>query len=91
MKRCRLTRRTSGNTQRVSEDLSPREREHGSMDMSVLSFVERQEEWLKRKQSALRAKTHDLERAAKDVATFSPNLAISQSSLRPAQVRESDL
>lgn len=54
--------------------------------MSGLSFVERQEEWLRRKQHALRAKTNEVERAVKDAATFNPNLAISQSSLRPAQV-----
>lgn len=57
------------------------------VDLSGLSFVERQEEWLRRKQTALRAKTHEVERAAKNAATFNPNLAISQSSLRPAQVR----
>lgn len=58
----------------------------GAVDLSGLSFVERQEEWLRRKQQALRAKTNEVERAVKDAATFNPNLAISQSSLRPAQV-----
>lgn len=57
------------------------------MDLSALAFVERQEEWLRRKQTTLRAKTHEVERAVKNAATFNPNLAISQSSLRPAQVR----
>lgn len=61
--------------------------DQGAVDLSGLSFVERQEEWLRRKQHTLRAKTQDLERAVKDAATFNPNLAISQSSLRPAQVR----
>lgn len=56
------------------------------MDLAGLSFVERQEEWLRRKQTTLRAKTHEVERAVKNAATFNPNLAISQSSLRPAQV-----
>lgn len=59
----------------------------GAVDLAGLSFVERQEEWLRRKQTTLRAKTHEVERAVKNAATFNPNLAISQSSLRPAQVQ----
>lgn len=61
--------------------------EDGNVDLNGLSFVERQEEWLRRKQNSIRSKANDLERAAKDAATFNPNLVISQSSLRPAQVR----
>eukprot|EP00903_Cladosiphon_okamuranus_P016556 g15273.t1 len=63
----------------------------GTVDLAGLSFVERQEEWLRRKQTSLRAKTHEVERAVKNAATFNPNLAISQSSLRPAQVSAVEL
>ncbi|CAM9790172.1 unnamed protein product [Ectocarpus sp. 4 AP-2014] len=77
-----------GSSQRPSvQNSSPDDNDDdGMVDLSGLSFVERQEEWLRRKQTALRAKTHEVERAAKNAATFNPNLAISQSSLRPAQV-----
>lgn len=82
-----LSRRRRGSSQRGSDypDVSM-DNDQGAVDLSGLSFVERQEEWLRRKQHTLRAKTQDLERAVKDAATFNPNLAISQSSLRPAQV-----
>ena len=58
-----------------------------AVDLSGLSFVERQEKWLQRRQLSLRAKAQEVEKAAKDAASFNPNLAISQSSLKPAQVR----
>lgn len=79
-----------GSSQRGSVQSSSGQDEHeeeGTVDLSALAFVERQEEWLRRKQTTLRAKTHEVERAVKNAATFNPNLAISQSSLRPAQVR----
>ncbi|CAN0270557.1 unnamed protein product [Ascophyllum nodosum] len=57
-----------------------------AVDLSGLSFVERQEKWLQRRQLSLRAKAQEVEKAAKDAASFNPNLAISQSSLKPAQV-----
>lgn len=78
-----------GSSQRSSLS-SPSSDDHdndGTVDLAGLSFVERQEEWLRRKQTTLRAKTHEVERAVKNAATFNPNLAISQSSLRPAQVQ----
>lgn len=77
-----------GSSQRGSDSASlPVDFEQAeAVDLSGMSFVERQEEWLRRKQNAIRAKTHEVERAVKDAATFNPNLAISQNSLRPAQV-----
>lgn len=81
------TRRGSSSQRGLDQGTaSPEQDEVGAVDLSGLSFVERQEEWLRRKQHALRAKTNEVERAVKDAATFNPNLAISQSSLRPAQV-----
>ena len=84
-----------GSSQRASVQSSPSgegdHEEDGTVDLSGLAFVERQEEWLRRKQTTLRAKTHEVERAVKNAATFNPNLAISQSSLRPAQVRQASM
>lgn len=87
---CLARRGSTGSPQRGIDqaNASPEQDDGGAVDLSGLSFVERQEEWLRRKQQALRAKTNEVERAVKDAATFNPNLAISQSSLRPAQVRE---
>ncbi|CAM9883117.1 unnamed protein product [Ectocarpus fasciculatus] len=82
-----------GSSQRPSfQNSSPGDNDDdGMVDLAGLSFVERQEEWLRRKQTSLRAKTHEVERAVKNAATFNPNLAISQSSLRPAQVSAVEL
>ncbi|CAM9269060.1 unnamed protein product [Hapterophycus canaliculatus] len=82
-----------GSSQRSSvQDPAPGDNEEdGAVELSGLSFVERQEEWLRRKQNSLRAKTNEVERAVKNAATFNPNLAISQSSLRPAQVSAVEL
>ncbi|CAM9713638.1 unnamed protein product, partial [Discosporangium mesarthrocarpum] len=72
-----LTRRSSmSHTVRVEEFAE----DPDDIDLTNLSFVERQEVWLRRKQKSLRAMSFSLEQEAKDIATFNPNVAISRNS-----------
>jgi hypothetical protein len=54
--------------------------------LKEMSFLERQEWWLRRRKKTIEAKAQKLAADEGDITTFSPNVALSRSSMKVAQV-----